>query len=90
MEYNDIVKLLSNPDKVAEGLSELNDYNNALVKERDELKTANAESDKRIRDLQDSNMKLYLRIPGVVKEEEPEDTRDDFEKLMSKVHSKEE
>lgn len=85
MDYKDIIKLLSNPDKVTEGLAELDAYNTALTKERDELKSANEASDKRIRDLQDSNMKLYLRIPGSPMQEDTEDDKDDFEKLMDKV-----
>lgn len=81
MEYKDIVKLLQNPDKVPEGLSELDAYNSALTKERDDLKTAHDADDKRIRDLQDTNMRLYLKQTGKV-DEEPEDDRDDYEKLL--------
>lgn len=81
MEYKDIVKLLQNPDKVPEGLSELDAYNAALTKERDDLKTAHDADDKRIRDLQDTNMRLYLKQTGKA-DDEPEDTRNDYEKLI--------
>lgn len=88
MEYGDIVKLLSNPDHVAEGLTELDAYAKDVSTKLATL-TAQTESDAtRIRELQDSNMKLYLRITGKEEHKEAEDTRDDFEKLIDKVKEK--
>lgn len=87
MDYKDIVKLLQNPDKVPEGLSELDAYNSALTKERDDLKTAHEADDKRIRDLQDTNMRLYLKQTGKV-EDEQEDDRNDYEKLLDMFKTK--
>lgn len=88
MEYSEIKKQLLNPDTLTEGLANLDDYNNAMITERDTLKNDKETSDKRIRDLQDSNMRLYLRITGDSPKEEPdEDTRNDYEKLLEKLRN---
>lgn len=80
MEYTDIVKLLSNPDTVAEGLTNLETYNKDMTTEMETLKSANAEKDKSIADLRDSNMRLYLRVTGKPEQDEEEE-KDDFQKL---------
>lgn len=88
MTYDDIVKLLSNPSKVAEGLVALDEYNKELTGERDTLKTKNEALEGDKRDLQDSNMKLYLRITGKADaKDEEEDTRDAFQKLVDKARA---
>lgn len=88
MEYSEILSLLKDPDRVAEGLTALDDYNKDISTQLQDLKQKETDSEKRIRDLQDSNMKLYLRITGTNTETEKED-KDDFERLLDKLKEKE-
>lgn len=83
MEYSDIVKLLSNPDTVAEGLTNLETYNKDMTGELETLKQTKAENEKSIADLRDSNMRLYLRVTG--KPEEKEDEKDDYTILTDAI-----
>lgn len=81
MEYTDIVKLLSNPDTVAEGLTNLETYNKDMTGEIETLKQTKAENEKSIADLRDSNMRLYLRVTGKPGANDEEEEKDDFQKL---------
>lgn len=84
MSYEEIIKLLTNPDKLTEGLTALDEYNRTLTGERDTLKEQNESSNARIKQLQEDKINLYMRITGDAPVAE-EDTRNDFEKLMDKV-----
>lgn len=87
MTYDDIVKLLSNPDKFAEGLVELDSYNKTVTTELDTLKTKASENEQRIKDLQDTNFKLSMRITGKEEPDEPDPpTPEEVEEgLMNKI-----
>lgn len=85
MEWKDIVKKLQNPDTVAEGLTDLNDWKTANDASLTALQTEKAANENRIRELQDSNMKLYLRVTG---EQTPGDEKKEpetFDELLAKV-----
>lgn len=88
MEYSDIVKLLSDPNHVAEGLAELDAYNKDVTTKLGTLTDQHAKDDETIKSLRDSNMKLYLRTTGKPDNEEPEDERTDYEKLIDKIKEK--
>lgn len=84
MDYDKIVKLLSDPDHVAEGLTELNDYHKTVTTQLETLTKQNTDNEAKIKDLRDSNMKLYLRITGQADVEEEEE-KDAYETLIDKL-----
>lgn len=84
MEWNDIMTKLQNPDTLAEGLTELHTWkadNDAAMQKLTDGNTAN---EKRIRELQDSNMRLYLRVTGDDQKEEDKEP-ETFDELLKKV-----
>lgn len=85
-EWNEIIKSLQNPDTVAVGLTDLDEWKKDNDHAMQAFKDKEADNDKRIRDLQDSNMKLYLRVTG----NPPKDTEDEhepetFDELLDKI-----
>lgn len=89
MEYSDIVKLLSDPNHVVDGLVELDSYNKDLTTKIDTLAAQHAKDEEDIKGLRDSNMKLFLRTTGAPAKDEEEDNRNDYEKLIDKMKGKE-
>lgn len=64
-EYRDSINsLLANPDTALTGISPLLDDLKGDLETRDALKAENDALNARIRDLQDTNMKLYLSLSG--------------------------
>lgn len=84
--YEDIVKLLSNPDMLTDGLAALDEYNQALTTERDTLKAEQGKQNERIKKLQEDKIDLFLKVTGrQPNEPDEEDSRNDYEKLQDKL-----
>ena len=72
-EFNELVTAAANPDTGIEALSKLKEEGASVFDTIDSL-TADIESkDNRIRDLQDSNMKLFLKVGTPEEVKEPAD-----------------
>lgn len=78
-EYDSIIKKMSNPDTLNEGLIELEDKLNKDQEEFDKISKSNEE-------LKLTNSKLYLRISNVVKDKPTEEDlqKKEDEELESK------
>lgn len=76
MTYNEYEKsfneLLSNPDTALAGAGELLETLKADLTALEELTETVAEQENRIKDLQETNLKLYLSQGGSVEDDEPE------------------
>jgi hypothetical protein len=73
-EYRDSINsLLANPDTALTGISPLLDDLKGDLETRDALKAENETLNARIRDLQDTNMKLYLSLSGSGTPDEADD-----------------
>ena len=78
MEYSEIISLLTDPDKLTEGLVNLDEYNKDMTERLEK-------AEKSVKELRDSNIKLYLRVTGKPEEtEEKEETFEDFIKKLNK------
>lgn len=74
--FKGIVADLTNPDKLADALVKLNDEVEELFAAHDKAVSDISARDERIRGLQDTNQKLFLRVTGNPGEEdrgEPEE-----------------
>lgn len=73
-EFNELLKQAANPDTGIDALSTLKEAGKEIFDNIDSLTNKVTENETRIRDLQDSNMKLFLRIgtPEETKEEPDE------------------
>lgn len=70
-EYKNLIdSMVAKPDEIAVTAKTLYDEIGKDVEQVESLKTANAEQEKRIRDLQDTNMKLFLSQTGAPPAEE--------------------
>lgn len=85
MKYEEIKQILSNPDKIPDGLTELDSLMNTMNEELTSLRAEKEKTDARIKDLQETNMKLYLRIPGTNDQKDDKEDKDDFELLLDKI-----
>lgn len=85
MNYEEIKQILTNPDKIPEGLTELDSFMNVMNDELTTLRAEKEKTDARIKDLQETNMKLYLRIPGTAEQRAEQEDKDDFDLLLDKI-----
>lgn len=85
MKYEEIKHILSNPDKIPDGLTELDSLMNTMNEELTSLRAEKEKTDARIKDLQETNMKLYLRLPGINDQQTEQEDKDDFELLLDKI-----
>ena len=63
-KYFAALKKATDPDKLAEALDEIRTLAEADATAYDELQKRNDNSEARIKDLQDSNIKLFLKVTG--------------------------
>lgn len=85
----EILAAAGNADKAAEALVRLNDEAQALFADYDRIVSESSAKDERIRNLQDTNQSLFLRVTGGAQEEEvdeddktPEQVLNDLVKLI--------
>lgn len=88
-EFNDLLTKAANPDTGIEALTSLKESGKELFDTIESLTSKVNDSDKRIRDLQDSNMKLFLKIGTPEKNEpdgpsEEEKLEDEFMSMFNK------
>lgn len=85
-EYKALFQKAGDADKAPEALSELLKAITEDITTLDSLVEAHTEDEKKIRDLQDTNMKLFLAQTGKVEteEEEPEVTPQSIAEAMFK------
>lgn len=86
-EYKNFIDgMVKEPDKIAVSAKTLLDEINKDTEQLESLKTANAEYEKRVRDLQDTNIKLFLAQTGgdstQTEEEKPVDPHDLAREIM--------
>lgn len=86
MNYDEIIKKLRDPDHIAEGLADLEDYHKEARGQIEALTEKNKQDEARIADLQKTQMQLFLRITGKDSEEE-EDDRTDYEKMYERTRN---
>lgn len=71
MDYENLLKDALDPDKAPVALSSLGEYIKNIETSINTLKETNTEQDKRIRNLQDTNMALFLKVGTTIQNEEP-------------------
>lgn len=89
MEYDDIVKLLSTPETLKEGLVELADYDKARAEKLGAMQEEINDKNNKIDELRGTNARLYARITGDPEPEQEEDDRPEFDKLLEKIKENE-
>lgn len=72
-----------NADKAAEAMVRLNDEAQALFADYDRVVSESSAKDERIRNLQDTNQSLFLRVTGTTSEEEDNDEDKAPEELLA-------
>lgn len=84
MKYEDILTKLKNPDKLAEGLADLDSFVKDLNTQHDADAAKLKENEKSISELKESNWNLLLKITGKSEDEKEEDDSDltEYEKLQ--------
>lgn len=84
-EFDGLLLQAANADTAPEALSKIRDGVNDLFGEAETLKAANEASTKQIADLRDTNMRLFLRTTGNVKDEdEHEETVEELNERLRK------
>ena len=84
----EILAAAGNADTAAEAMVRLNDEAQALFADYDRVVSESSAKDERIRNLQDTNQSLFLRVTGSTPEEEedeekgPEELLADLTKLI--------
>lgn len=81
MKIEDIITKLKNPDTLAEGLIDLNDFAKSMDEKITSLNGEITDRDNTITTLRDTNQRLYLRVTADQPENETDD-RSEFEKLF--------
>lgn len=72
-----------NADKAAEAMVRLNDEAQALFADYDRVVSESSAKDERIRNLQDTNQSLFLRVTGTTPKEEDNDDDKAPEELLA-------
>lgn len=72
-----------NADKAAEAMVRLNDEAQALFADYDRVVSESSAKDERIRNLQDTNQSLFLRVTGTTPKEEDNDEDKTPEELLA-------
>lgn len=87
-EYNAIISdIISNPDTATVKAKELTEAINTDLDTLESLKAANADYDKRVRDLQDTNIKLFLSQTGKPTEKEDAESEMSLSEFAHKMVS---
>lgn len=81
--YKGIMADISNPDKSAAALLRLNDEVEELFAAYDNSKADSDKKDERIRELQDTNQALFLRVTGVSEDKDDEDEESTPEQVLN-------
>lgn len=82
MKYEDILTKLKNPDKLTEGLADLDAFVKDLNTQHESDAAKLKENEKSISDLKESNWNLLLKITGKPEEETDNDSDlTEYEKL---------
>lgn len=89
-EYTMQLKDAANPDKVALALSKITDMIQEDLTKINNYETSLTEANNRIRDLQDTNIKLFLSQTGEKKDEDEQEAKvTSVDDMVSKILSKE-
>lgn len=83
-----ITEIVANPDTATVKAKELSDALSADLDALESLKSSNADYEKRVRDLQDTNIKLFLAQTGKPAEKEDENSELSLSDFAHKLVSK--
>lgn len=79
----EILVAAGNADTAADAMVRLNDEAQALFADYDRVVSESTAKDERIRNLQDTNQSLFLRVTGTTQEEEDDDEDKAPEELLA-------
>lgn len=79
----EILVAAGNADTAADAMVRLNDEAQALFADYDRVVSESTAKDERIRNLQDTNQSLFLRVTGATLEEEDDDEDKTPEELLA-------